>query len=216
VLVPPGSLVVAADLAAGLPSDPATRSGRALALQLLAVQLAVADGVPVDGVVVGALPAWLADEPNAAAQALAEVAVRRELFAAHGLAFLEPSASGTAADEWMALVAGMLPDAGDVRLLLNCASTGFAARSPAMRAAVTVAAAIAASRSRPALTGLAAEHRDRTLAAAAATLHGLEDQGWRWLVDQPIGLPSVRLGAEAVADRTSDFDILASEPTVPR
>ena len=209
VLVPPGSLVVAADLAAGVPSDPATRSGRALALQLLAVQLALADGLPADGVVVGALPAWLADEPNAAARALAEVAVRRELFPAHPLAFLEPSASAAAADEWMALVAGLLPDAGDVKLLLCCASARFAARSPAMRAAVDVAEAIAASRTRPTLTGVAAGHHAATLAAAAATLRGLEDQGWRWLVDQPFGLPSVRLGAEAVADRTNDFDILA-------
>jgi hypothetical protein len=214
VLVPASALVVAADLAAGVPSDPATRSGRALALQLLAVQLALADGLPPEAVVVGALPAWLADEPDATARALAEVALRRELFPAQSLAFLEPSVSGAAADGWMALVAGMLPDAGAVRLLLCCASSGFAARSQAMRSAMDVAEAIRTSRTRPELTGLAAQHRDRTLAAAAATLRGLEDQGWRWLVDQPFGLPAVRLGAEAVADRTSGLDVL--DPTAAR
>ncbi len=209
VLVPAGSLVVAADVAAGMPSDPATRSGRAIALQLLAVQLAMADGVEERDVVVGALPAWLADEPNAPARAVAEVALRRAVFPAHSLAFVEPTVGGVAADEWMALVAGMLPDAGDVKLLLCCGSARFAARSAWMHAAIDVAEAIAASREQPALRGLAAAHRDATLAAAEATLRGLEDKGWRWLVDQPFGLPTVRLGAEAVADRTSGFDVLA-------
>jgi hypothetical protein len=33
-------------------------------------------------------------------------------------------------------------------------------------------------------------------------------------VDQPFGLPAVRLGAEAVADRTSGLDVL--DPTAAR
>jgi hypothetical protein len=36
IIVGPGPLVVAPDLSSGVPSDPATRAGRALALQLLA------------------------------------------------------------------------------------------------------------------------------------------------------------------------------------
>jgi hypothetical protein len=214
LLIPAGSLVVAADLAAGVPSDAATRSGRALALQLLAVQLALHDGLAADGVVVGALPAWLADEPHTAALAVAEVALRRALFPAHSLAFIEPMAAAGAADEWLALVAGVLPDSGDVSLLQCAASTAFAGRATAMRAAVDVATAIAGSRTRPTLTGLAAEHRDRTLAAATATLGGLEDRGWRWLVGEPFGPTRVHLGGEAVADRTSGFDVLA--PAAPR
>jgi len=212
VVIPAGSLLVASDLAAGVPSDPATRSGRALALQLLAVHLALADGLLSDGVVIGALPAWLGDEPSASARAVAEVSLRRELFAGHQLAFLEPSSGDVAAAEWQALVAGLLPDAGDVKLLLWCDSKGFAVRSGPMRAAVDVADAIRVSRTRPTLTGLAAAHRDATLAAAVATLAGLEEHGWRWLVDQPFGLPAIRLGAEAVADRTAGFDILAPGP----
>ena len=214
IVVPAGSLLVASDLAAGVPSDPATRSGRALALQLLAVHLALADGLRPHEVVVGALPAWLGDEPSASARAVAEVAVRRELLPNHPLAFLEPSGDVAAAGEWQALVAGLLPDAGDVKLLLCSESKGFAARSGALRAAADVADAIRLSRTRPTLTGLAAEHRAATLAAAAATLAGLEDQGWRWLVDQPFGLPSIRLGAEAVADRSAAFDVLAPGPGV--
>ncbi len=56
VLVPAGPLLVAPDLATGIPSDPATRSGRALALQLLAVALARRDGLPAGAIVVSALP----------------------------------------------------------------------------------------------------------------------------------------------------------------
>ena len=67
------------DLAAGVPSDAATRAGRALALQLLAVALARRDGLPADAVVVGAFPDWLVDEPDAPARAAAEVALRRAL-----------------------------------------------------------------------------------------------------------------------------------------
>ncbi|MHB8959573.1 MAG: lysine 5,6-aminomutase subunit alpha TIM-barrel domain-containing protein [Candidatus Limnocylindrales bacterium] len=207
VLVPASSLVVASDNANGFPSDPATRSGRALALQLLAVSLALADGLLPDSVVVGALPAWLGEEPSAPARAVAEVAMRRELFPSHRIAFLEPTSAPV--NEWHALVAGVLPDAGDVKLLLCCGSADFAARAAALRAAVDVADAIALSRSRPVLTGLAAEHREATLAVAAETLEGLADRGWRWLVDEPFGMPTVRIGAEAVADRTSDFDVLA-------
>ena len=64
----------------GVPSDPATRSGRALALQLLGVALAKADGIAADRIVVGAYPGWLADEPSAVARILAEVDIRRALF----------------------------------------------------------------------------------------------------------------------------------------
>jgi beta-lysine 5,6-aminomutase alpha subunit len=211
VVVPASALVVASDIATGVPSDTATRSGRALALQLLAVHLALADGLLPDGVVVGALPSWLGDEPNAPARAVAEVAIRRELFPKHPLAFLEPPVGDVAAAEWQALVAGLLPDAGDTKLLLCCASGRFASQSASMRASVDVAEAIRLSRTSPALTGLAAAHRQAVLEAATATLAGLEDQGWRWLVDQPFGLPSVRIGAEAVADRTGGFDALAPE-----
>ena len=207
VVIPASSLVVASDLASGVPSNPATRSGRALALQLFAVSLALADGLLPDSVVVGALPAWLGDEPSAAALAVAEVAVRRELFPSHRLAFLEPSSAS--ANEWQALVAGVLPDAGDVKLLLCCSSASFVTRAATMRAAVDVADAIARSRSRAALTGLAADHREAMLAVAAQTLDGLADTGWRWLVDERFGMATMRIGSEAVADRTNGFDVLA-------
>ena len=51
IMVGPGPLVVAPDLSAGLPSDPATRAGRALALQLIGVALARGDGLPAEQIV---------------------------------------------------------------------------------------------------------------------------------------------------------------------
>lgn len=205
VVVPAGSLVVASDLASGMPSDPATRSGRALALQLLSVSLALADGLLPDSVVVGALPAWLGDEPSAAARAVAEVAVRRALFASHRLAFLEPGAGRL--DEWHALVAGVLPDAGNVKFVMCCTSSRFAERATTLRATVEVADAIASSRTPSHLTGVAADHQAATLAAAEAMLDGIAERGWGHLVDEPLGA-TARLGAEAVADRTTAFDVL--------
>jgi len=68
VAIGAGPLVVGPDLRAGVPSDAATRSGRALALQLISVALARAAGVPAAQIVAGALPAWLADEPVAIAR----------------------------------------------------------------------------------------------------------------------------------------------------
>ena len=90
ILVGPGPLVVAPDLSAGLPSNPATRAGRALALQLLGVALARGDGMSAEQIVIDPLPPWLTDEPEPAARAIAEVAVRRALFPGHRSGFVEP------------------------------------------------------------------------------------------------------------------------------
>ncbi len=119
VLVPAGPLLVAPDLERGLPSDPATRAGRALAMQLLAVALAQRDGLPPGSIVVGAFPDWLVDEPGAPLRAAAEVALRRALLPDHPLAFVEPAPEDDPAGAWHALVAALLPDAGDVDLVLR-------------------------------------------------------------------------------------------------
>ncbi len=207
VVIPAGTLMVATDIEAGVPSDPATRSGRALALQLLAVRQAIADGLAPDAVAVGALPAWLGDEPEPTARAVAEIAVRREVFPGHALVFLEPPQPATAVD-WQALVAGLLPDADEVELLLCSSSARFAARADAMNAALDVARAISEARSRPSLTGRAAEHRVGLLAAAAATLAGIEDRGWRSVADRPFGPGEAGPAAALVAERVGGMDAL--------
>ena len=209
VLVPAGPLLVAPDLARGMPSDPATRAGRALAMQLLAVALARRDGLPASGVVVGALPDWLIDEPAAPVRAAAEVAVRRALLPEHPLAFVEPPLGTEAAATWHAIVAALLPDAGDVEAVLR-APGDVGAIVAHTRAAADVAVWLRSGREAQ-LSGPAAEHATRALEAAAQTLSALEDSGWRAVVDQPLAVGARGLGAEAVAERTGSFDVLGVE-----
>jgi beta-lysine 5,6-aminomutase alpha subunit len=217
VLVPAGPLLVAPDLARGMPSDPATRAGRALAMQLLAVALACHDGLPAGSVVVGAFPDWIVDEPGAPARAAAEVALRRALMPDHPIAFIEPEPAGpgSAPATWHALVAALLPDAGDVEVVLRRAVASPAESVAATRAAAVVAMGLRQGRSAPVLTGAAAEHADRAVAAAAATQAALDEAGWRAIVDQPLAMGARGLGAEAVAERTEAFDPLAVEVGAP-
>ncbi|MEO5965420.1 MAG: lysine 5,6-aminomutase subunit alpha [Candidatus Limnocylindrales bacterium] len=206
VLVPAGPLLVTSDIAAGVPSDTATRSGRALALQLLAVGLARRDGMPAESVIVGALPEWLADEPDFPARAAAEIALRRALLPGHPLAFVEPSMDDEVCARWQAVVGALLPDAGEVEMVLR-RSHGTAQQTRGM---THVAASLRGSRVTPELTGVAAAHARDAVAAAMATLAALEEQGWRALVDQPLGIRA-NLGGDSVAERTEAFDPLSIE-----
>jgi D-Lysine 5,6-aminomutase TIM-barrel domain of alpha subunit len=210
--VVPGPLVVAPDLARGVPSDPGTRAGRGLALQLLGVALARRGGVAADLLVVGALPAWLIEERDGAARALAEVALRRALLPDHALAFEEPPvASGSAvAARWPYIVASALPYAGATALVLRDGASAAATGGSAMRAATSVGTEIARSTGPVSLQGVALDHARATLTAAQATLDQLADSGWRAVLGQAIeGPPSDRLGAGAVVERTESFDPFA-------
>ena len=208
ILVPAGPLIVARDLSSGVPSDPATRAGRALALQLLAVALARRDGLPDDAVVVGAFPDWLVEESDPPARVAAEVALRRALLPAHPVAFVEPPLRQDLATMWHAIVAALLPDAGDALAIVRRAGAS-APETAQSRGATSVAASLRASRETPELRGMALDHANRAVAAANATLRALEEGGWGTLVDETLGFASGRLGAEAVAERTEAFDPLA-------
>ena len=192
VVIPVGPLVVGPELAAGTPSDAATRSGRALALQLLAVELARHHGIADDLITVGALPDWIADERDAPAIAAAEVHLRGSLFAAHGLAFMEPdghvagsastataTASGTA---WGALVAALLPQAPTVQLVMRRAGGSPEELAGQTRAATAVAAGLREAWGPVALGGAAKVHEEAVATAARATLDGLAEGGWGWLL----------------------------------
>jgi len=211
VVIPAGPLVVAQDLEAGMPSDAATRAGRALALQLLAVALAVRGGLAVGDLIVDALPPWIVDEADAPARALAEVTLRRALLPGHPVAFLEPVLDGAAAMRWHALVAALLVDAADAEVIVRRpgdAVIGTARRAATTREAGAVAAGLWPSRVASALRANAAEHLSDVVRAASATLGVLEQGGWSALVDEPMGIPATRLGADAVAERTETFDPL--------
>jgi hypothetical protein len=206
VLVPAGPLLVTQDLASGVPSDPATRSGRALALQLIGVALARRDGMPAESIVVGALPDWLMDEPDAPARAAAEIALRRALLPGHALTFAEPALREDTAARWHAVVGALLADAGAVETIIRRSHPNLVGTT-AMRA---VAASLRQSRMTPVLTGIAAAHAAGAVAAALATIDALEDRGWGALVDHPLGIQAT-IGAEAVTERTESFDPLTIE-----
>jgi hypothetical protein len=214
VSIGPGPLVVAPDLASGVPSDPATRSARALALQLLGVALARADGISADRIVVGAYPAWLADEPSAVARILAEVDLRRSLFPDNLIRFDEPPGDGTrAAAAWPYVVAAALARSGPMSVLMRRRRADMAAAAADARAAARTAADVGSISQRRALHGVSKEHASAMVAAAMTTIERLADLGWRAVVgDPPPGRArggTWAIGGDAVAERTEAFDPLA-------
>ena len=211
VVIPAGPLVVALDLEAGVPADPATLCGRALALQLLAVALARRNGLPAASISVGAMPDWLAEERDAPARAAAEIALRRALLPDHGLAFLEPALDADRASVWSAIVGALMADAGPVDLVLSRAGRNLPARVRLVRAAAAVAAGLAAVRFAPELRGLALEHAAGAVRAAEATLRELEATGWRTLVALA-ATDEDGAGPDLVVPRTEPFDPLAVAP----
>jgi hypothetical protein len=222
ISIGPGPLVVAPDLASGMPADAATRSGRALALQLVGVALARADGLEPDRIVVGAYPPWLADEPAGATRALAEVAVRRALFPKHVLRFDEsswqdPDAPSAAA--WPFIVAASLAQAGEAALVMRRARVGGRRAVVQSRAAASVAGELAAVSPPGAIEGLAVEHARAVVTAALETLERLADRGWHAVVgDRPDREADAErrrrqptaIGGDAVAERTEAFDPFAT------
>jgi hypothetical protein len=210
ILVGPGPLVVAPDLSSGMPSNPTTRAGRALALQLLGVMLARSDGLSGDQVIVGALPPWLTDEPSPAARAIAEVAVRRALFPDHPLGFVEPPAATERSVLWPYVQSAAAVHAGDVAILLRAADFGpddavGAARSA--RAAALVSADVAQATQPGALTGVALEHARGMITAAIVTIERLADEGWRTVAgDRPGWMQARPDTLDAAAERTESFD----------
>ena len=110
---------------------------------------------------------------------------------------------------WHAIVGALLPDAGDT--LGGRAPAGHVRRRgrpdarhhAGRREPARLARAAASCEARRSTTPIA------SVAAATATLAALEERGWSTLVDQPLGMPSGRLGADAVAERTEAFDPIA-------
>ena len=218
VSIGPGPLVVAPDLASGVPSDVATRSGRALALQLVGVALAQADGIATERIIVGAHPGWLPEEPAATARVLAEVVVRRRAFPDQLMRFDEPSGreDSPATAAWPYLVAAALARAGSMSVVMR-RHHGDPRRAAAEGRAAAVTAADVAAVSTPGDLGGAAEaHAAAMVAAALSTLERLTDLGWRAVVGDPPrrgdhGDASVRrraIGGDMVAERTEAFDPL--------
>ena len=218
ISIGPGPLVVAPDLASGVPADAATRSGRALALQLVGVAMARRDGIAAERLVVGAYPAWLAEENAPTARILAEVVLRQALFPSLLLRYDEPGGPGAesaAATTWPFIASAALARTGDASIVMRRVHTDGRRAAAEGRAAAGVAADIAAISPATELSGVAATHASGVVAAATATLERLADLGWRAVVGDgpgPAGL-EIRpraLGGDAVAERIESFDVLAA------
>ena len=219
VSIGPGPLVVAPDLASGVPSDVATRSGRALALQLVGVALARADGIVTERIVVGAYPGWLADEAAATARVLAEVVIRRRAFPDQLLRFDEPAGQreeSPAAAAWPYLISAALARAGSMSVVMRRPQSDPRRAVSEGRAAAATAAEVAEVSTAGPLGGAAEAHASAMLAAAMATLERLADLGWRAVVGEPPRrgdhgegvVARVAIGGDAVAERTESFDPL--------
>ena len=184
ILVGPGPLVVAPDLSAGLPSDPATRGGRALALQLIAVALARGDGLPTEQIIIDPLPPWLTDEPEPAARAIAEVVVRRALFPGHAFGFMQSPAGPTGADLWPYVQAAAVVHAGDVAFVLGSprpGPRGLRHGCQGLRARSMVAREVATATLPATLTGVALEH-----ARAMVSRRSRRSTGWPTTAGEPL------------------------------
>jgi hypothetical protein len=204
-----GPLVVGPDLARGMPSDPATRAGRALALQALSVAVARGNGVADEQLLIGALPSWIVGESQPAARAAAEVAIRRELFAGLPLAFTEPlvEARRSSGELWAAIVAAVAPPGPSGMLVLRRPEPDAATAIREARTSAAISAELDAAYAPRALAGVALDHAKATIAAAVMTLDRLADDGWRSVLgDQPGRTESVRLGADSVVERSEAFD----------
>jgi hypothetical protein len=216
ILMGAGPLAVAPDLASGLPSNPATRAGRALALLLLGVALARGDGIEPEQIIVGAVPPWLLDESGPAARALAEVALRRALLPSHPLAFEEPATVPAAtAAAWPFVLAGVIPPGNSAALILRRPPGGPMRQAVlAGRAAASVAGEIGAAIGERQLAGPALDHAKAVVLAAIRTLEGLGDRGWRSVLGEaPGGGERLRIGGDAVVERTESFDPLTAAAT---
>jgi hypothetical protein len=207
VLIGPGPLVVAPDLARGVPSDSGTRAGRALALQLLSAAFARRHGLAAEQILIGALPAWISDERDPTVQAIAQVALRRELFAGHPLVFDEPAMSA-ASEGWPFVFAASVPGSEPTALVLRRAETGRVRQvGEATRAAARVGREVKVALGARTLHGPALDHARAAVRAAQELLDGLANEGWHAVIGATVDSSArVGLGWDTVVERSEELD----------
>ncbi|HEX7491477.1 MAG TPA: lysine 5,6-aminomutase subunit alpha [Candidatus Limnocylindrales bacterium] len=200
VVVGAGPLALGADVASGIPSDSETRAGRALALQALGVELALADGLPADRLMLGAVPDWAVGDGDAGA-ILMVAWLRRLVFPAHRFVI---GGSGN----WLTLPGG---SAAVVSALSGSAASlvlepdlrgKVGAAAADLTAAAGTARAVRSMIGDGALHGPAVERAGRILRAADAELVRLSSEGWSSLLGPDgRGADGERLGRSAVVER---------------
>ncbi|OGN83100.1 MAG: hypothetical protein A2X23_00055 [Chloroflexi bacterium GWC2_73_18] len=186
-----GPLLVGPELARGEAADAATRAGRAIAGQAVAVALARASGLPARELIAGA-PAETGEAgPGRFPVALADLHVRRLLHPDLAFAHLEPA--DVEPGGWCADLQAWLAVGGEPRLIqrrgrpLEFHERAEPARVVAQAAAATRAALLgpAGPRAPVRLAGPAAEMALRIADAAIATLQLVAADGWRSLIGVP-------------------------------
>ena len=200
VVIGPGPLALGEDMASGIPSDAATRAGCALALQALGVELALADGVPADRLMLGAVPDWAAGDGDAGS-ILLQAWLRRAVFPQHRLVMGGGKGWLNGPGGSAALVAALA--GAPVSLSLEPRGTGeVRTLATDLAAAAGTARALRAALGDGSLHGGAVEQAGRTLRAAGAVLERLSAEGWESLLGPAgRGADGERLGRSAVVDR---------------
>jgi hypothetical protein len=200
VAIGPGPLALGADVASGFPSDAATRAGRALALQALGVELALADGLPADRLLLGAVPDWAVGEDDAGS-ILLQAWLRRVLFPGHRT-FVGGRPGWLSSPAGAVAVVSALAG-GDALLVVEPRLSGAVSDVAAdLAVAARTARALRVGLSDGALHGDAAELASRTLRAAGSVLDRLSAEGWESLLGPAgRGLDGERLGRSAVVQR---------------
>lgn len=200
VVIGPGPLALGADVVSGIPSDSATRSGRALALQALGVELALADGLPADRLMLGAVPDWAAEDGDPGAMLL-QAWLRRIVFPDHRLVMGGTRGWLTSAGGAAAMVSALT--SANVALVLEPSLAGnVGSVATDLAAAAGTARALRTTLGDGDLHGDAVDLADRTLRAAGEVLAKLAAEGWESLLG-PVGggADGERLGRSAVVER---------------
>ncbi len=194
-----GPLALGADVASGIPSDAHTRAGRGLALQALGVEIALADGLPADRLMLGAVPDWISGEGDATA-ILVQAWLRRLVFPGSRFAISGWTAEAVPG-RTASLVAALV--AAPVSLVVRGGFTGRVDQAAAdLREAAASAAAVRTALGGDALHGPASDLALRTLRAANATLERLAAEGWGSLLVSAGSDEAERLGRTAVVERS--------------
>jgi hypothetical protein len=169
-------------------------------MQALGVELALVDGLPVDRLLLGAVPSWVADEGDTS-EVFVQASLRRLLFPGHRLV-VEEAAESSAARSVAALVTAL--SGGRAALVVRRRVIGRGADTAAeLRAAAAAARVLRGSLGDGTLYGDAATLADRTVEAANATLDRLASEGWASLLG-PTGTDDTeRFGSSAVVERAS-------------
>jgi hypothetical protein len=213
----PGPLAVAPELVRGEPIGAATRSGRALAMQALDLELSLLADLPPERILMGALPADLLGTPAGIRAGLAEVELRRIVFPGHGLVFEEPETADALGGWPSALTAWCAGGPPPALVLRRTTATAPLIGAGEIRAAADAAAWLAESRRLGPLMGDALAAARRSLDVALETLEELEAHGWERLLgaveadaadEATVSAGRRDVGSIGLVDRRDYFDPL--------